>query len=86
MGKNDLTSLSMRWRVDDDAAGEFRADLARHNLKVQELMESLMHSYLTLPTEMKSRLTDIIHTERTAAAGSWLTNRIGADTIGDDPQ
>lgn len=74
--KQELTSMSMRWRVEEDVAAEFRADLARHDLKVQRLMEALMHTYTMLPDSMKTQLAEHIRDQGTENAGRWLSDRL----------
>ncbi len=73
MAKTDLTSLAMRWRVERESEAEFRVELVRHGLTVQSLMETLMHTYTSLPEEMKAQLAARIRDDGAEAAGLWLS-------------
>lgn len=76
MAKNDLTSMSMRWRVEREDEAEFRAELVRHGLKVQGLMETLMHTYTSLSEEMKTQLAARIRDDGAEVAGHWLSETL----------
>lgn len=76
--KQEMTSMSMRWRVDKDQEAQFRADLARHDLKVQWLMEAMIVAYASLSEEMKEQLAERITDQGPSAAGQWLGETIAA--------
>lgn len=76
--KNDLPSMSMRWRVDKQAEAQFRGDLARQGLKVQGLMETLMHAFIALPEEVKLELSQRLGDDGAEVAGRWLSDTVAA--------
>lgn len=84
--KSELTSLSVRWRVEQEQERQFKADLAYRDLKVQRLMETLMDTFISLPDNVKDELAGKINEDGPQEAAQWLSNRViaGAGLYEDD--
>lgn len=66
----------MRWRVDQADERRFKADLAIHDLKVQGLMETLMHLFTSLDEPVKAELADRIRENGPQPAANWLSTYV----------